>query len=490
MALFYKLFQGARIVFSFSFLLVFIMGAHISAHANEDVFTVEDVKVDVSAENAIAAREKAFNDAQTQAFQTLAERMLADEGLQGFTAPDVQNISLMIKDYEVSNEKLSAKRYSANYKFRFRDDDVRVFFGSRGMAYTDMSSQTLLILPFYVSASGKGALLWSPYNVWMRAWSETDMDSKLVPMELPIGDLMDVRDINEDDGLNYNPRSLNSMIERYNAGEAVIAIAQAKPELNTLDIQIYRTDRGQPEFVQQISQTLRNEQDSVAFSVAVVKVKEALRADWKNRTMIAGSPNGYNPYGSAHKDATHTDRGVMAGQNHIQVRARFISLEEWTQIKGRLQTVSGVYQTDLKALSPSEAYIDVYFSGDMGRLNIALQQANLRLEGVVQPGANTVYDLIYDRYGRYGRKSSYEPAVNIDQARPSSLARNYHDPAKDIAEHAADRDDIWADRRTGNNFYVPSAQYPYEARGVNTQSQSVQAAPEVQKPLKTYSAEF
>lgn len=76
-------------------LLALSVSAPVSARA-EDVFTVSGVKVDVTAENAVAAREKAFVEAQLAAFKALAGRLLGAEEAKTFTLPDIATISTMI----------------------------------------------------------------------------------------------------------------------------------------------------------------------------------------------------------------------------------------------------------------------------------------------------------------------------------------------------------------------------------------------------------
>ena len=52
--------------------------------AQTDIFVVEGVEVDVTAENALQAREQAFAQAQVSAFTILAGRMLSEAQLEGF----------------------------------------------------------------------------------------------------------------------------------------------------------------------------------------------------------------------------------------------------------------------------------------------------------------------------------------------------------------------------------------------------------------------
>ena len=401
MASFYRYFHALRTVF---FLLVFMAAP---AHANS-IFTIENVTVDVKAENALKAREKAFEQAQVKAFEELAARMLSETELQSFQTPPLLNISSMIQDYEVSDEKLSSKRYIGTYKVRFKDQAVKRHFAKSGAVYTDIASKPILILPFL--ETDQGSMLWSHQNGWMKAWAATPkLGSGLVPLVLPLGDLNDVSDIGDNEALTYTRRNLRAMVERYNASEAVIAIA--RPEGTGLSIQLYRTDRERPEYVHQIlERALPGQGADGLYGRAVQSVKAALSQDWKKKTVVEPQQGG-----------------------SIQVRVTFNSLQEWSNIQNTLSRVYGIGDVALQALSPKEAYLKLSYDGNFERLKVALQQSNLYLsqpryqpasgnfnadysQGLLgtQGSAQAVYDLTIGQAGRsyngYGQRPSTSPS--------------------------------------------------------------------------------
>ena len=61
--------------------------------AEDPLFTVDGVKVDVTAESAVAARGQAFEKAQQEAFKMLAERLLPEADAKTFEPPAVSTIS-------------------------------------------------------------------------------------------------------------------------------------------------------------------------------------------------------------------------------------------------------------------------------------------------------------------------------------------------------------------------------------------------------------
>lgn len=347
--------------------LVLALFCAFPAKAQSDLFTVGDIIVDISAENAIKAREQAFAQAQVDAFKAMAARMMPEAEATAFTPPEAAVISPMILDFEVTKEQLSSTRYVGTYLFRFDANAVKSYFGSRNVSYSDTKSRPVLVLPF-MEAGGK-MHLWSPFNVWMKAWGRAkNLQSGLVPLVLPLGDLADVADIGDDDALTYNPAQLAKLVSRYETGEAVIVIARMTPALaadgvdtapaqGTLTMQLYRTDAGAPTLSQDLSLSAsEGETLATLMDKGAENVKAALQSNWKAQTAVRGSD-----------------------MMRVQAKTPFTSLGQWTDTKRALDRVYGIENLRVVTITPQGANVDFSFRGDETRLREALAQAGLTL---------------------------------------------------------------------------------------------------------------
>lgn len=351
-----------------------------------DVFTVSGVEVDVTAENAVAAREKAFAEARGEAFRALAERLLGEGEMAHYTPPDQAVISGMIQDFEITSERLSAVRYIATYTFRFDGAAVRNHFNMRGRVYSDVASRPVLVLPFYRLGAGEGSVLWRGENPWLQAWARMTPQGAgaLVPLSVPLGDIRDVADIGDDEALAYNTYNLTNMLHRYNAGEAAILIAT--PGEGGLQVMVYRTDRAVPEFVRTLNVSMQADDDDAAlYDRAVLAVRDALQTDWKAQTAI--------------------DPAQSAMPATMNVRATFNTMQQWVETRQALRRVQGVEDMRITSVTPREAQIELVFSGDENRLRLALAQAELMLVprqgyGSAYGGfAPQAYDIYLRKYG-------------------------------------------------------------------------------------------
>jgi hypothetical protein len=351
--------------------------------ADDDVFTVSAVKVDVTAENAVAAREKAFAQAQSVAFMALAVKLLGDVDVATYKAPDPSVISLMIKDFEITDERLSAVRYIGTYTFRFDGDAVRNHFKMRGVHYTDVESKPVLILPFY--QWGSRTILWQDDNPWLQAWSnQQEPSGQLVPVVVPLGDIRDVGDIGDNESLTYHRAGLQSMLDRYGAGEAIILLATPGPDAggvpSTLDVLMYRTDRSGPEYVR----TLKIQPDAGSsaadlYEKAEKEVRAAIQKDWKTQTVV-------NP---------------VVDNREMTVMVHYSTMQQWVETRQAMRRVPGISDMRVKSVTSREAKVELQFSGDETRLRLALEQADMVLSPS-QPADQAAYGydspVVYEVY--------------------------------------------------------------------------------------------
>lgn len=371
------------------------------APAAEDVFTVRGVKVDVTAENAVTAREKAFGEAQVAAFKALALRILGDEAAKTYAAPPVADISTMIQDFEVTDERLSAVEYIGTYTFRFDGPSIRRQFNMEHMGQ-NMATRPVLVLPFY--QMGSRISLWQESNPHLGAWSRSNAQGGLVQIRVPLGDIRDIADVGDDQALTYRRDGLYQILERYNASEAIVLIAVPGPadaadvptDISTM---IYRTDRDRPEYVQTIK-TNPDENSTAAqlYDKAVREVRAALQRDWKSEGAGAYA---YSATAQANPDGSMPE--IPAG-NIMTVRAQFNTMQQWIETRQAIRRVPGLVGMKVRSVTPREAVVELEYAGDEAGLKSALTQQDLVLSAPAVEyayGSSVIYGLALRKYAPF-----------------------------------------------------------------------------------------
>ncbi len=385
MGIHYQAFNCKLIILYITFI---VLGVCYSGQvlAYDSLFTVKNVEVDVTSENSVSAQNEAFNKAQIIAFRILAKRMVEEAQVESVATPNSLTISSLIKDYEVTDESLSAVRYVGTYIFRFREAAVSKFFSVSGVQFTDKSSKPLLILPIF-QKDGKN-MLWSEGNIWMQAWGRSQNSGGLVPVEVPIGDLMDISDVDESNALSYERLKLDRMLGRYNAKEAAIMIAV--PDINLagvsngnskaigkMRVSIYRTDRARAEHVRDINvKASSRETLGQLYDRAVSLAYKALQNDWKNKTLSSASQ----------------------GQVFI-VQSYFKNIKQWMRTRKALENLSGVANISIVSMSKKSAVMSLKFRGDEKYLRDTLSRSNMYLgQGrAVDNSSKILYDIGFGR---------------------------------------------------------------------------------------------
>ncbi len=350
--------------------ILFALGAGLAERpvmAADDLYTIRGIQVDVTAEDAAKAREKAFSQAQVKAFRALAEQLMPETEIDTLVLPDARDISTFIMDFEITQEQLSRVRYIATYTFRFRNDDVRNYLSGQGLSFADIQSKPVLILPFY--QPGAYQILWHNDNDWLKAWQQYRHVRGLVPVVIPIGDIRDITDIPDDRAMTYDPAALADMIDRYGAGEALIVIAEPHgsppQEPDSLDITLYRTDLGTPQYITRFNVARAEQQeDETLFAAAIRTTHRHLQQAWRQQTTVA------------------------AGQEtSLQANIVFADMNEWMAIQRELRDISIIRNVRIISLRPGEARVEIQYRGDESRLRLALSQADFTLRGGQRPGA-------------------------------------------------------------------------------------------------------
>lgn len=386
----YKQFALTRTVFCLVFAALFLGFSLPAAAQPNPVYTIEGVEVDVTAKNAVKAREKALEEAQVKAYQILAERLLGPEELKTFTPPDANSVSLLVQDIEVTNEQLSRVRYKGTFTVRFRPNAMKSQMASQGRNYSDQVKKPILVLPYYQTIGQM--VLWGEENAWMKAWRALPTDkSMLQATVLPLGDASDVSAIGDEDLMHYDPMLLQQMATRYGADDVVLLYG-ANEKVGTatkFTVSIYKHGFNGAEIVKRVTfDRLPNETDEALLTRAATNIKGVLRQNWKAEA--AYSPNNplptqmptYQQQPAAQPPlvpAVPYTKQALGPASDYAVHARFSNVQEWVRLKSTLDRTPGVQAVLVRALKSREALLDVRFAGNVNQMQSSLQGVGVML---------------------------------------------------------------------------------------------------------------
>ena len=113
----------------------------VSPAVATNVYEIQGVAVDVTADTAAAARKKALTDGEAAAFRRLLERITLLEDRHRLPSLKTSEISTFVQDFSVADEKTSSVRYLATLSYRFKRRDVREMLISYNISFAETPSK-------------------------------------------------------------------------------------------------------------------------------------------------------------------------------------------------------------------------------------------------------------------------------------------------------------------------------------------------------------
>jgi hypothetical protein len=336
-------------------LTVLIWLGPASADNPDDPYSAT-VKVDATAENAAAARTLARHDGQQRALMEVIEHLTGSTDQPKLPKLDDKAIRGMVDSFEVSDEKMSAVRYLANYTFHFRAAKVRQLLRSADISISSSPGKPVVVVPVF--RDGDKSVLWDDPNPWREAWAQLPAASGPTRLSVPLGGLADVSAIDATQARSGDAQALTAVAQGNDADEALVAAATAQRQgdkLSSLDISLKRYRLGQLTNSQTTSVTINpgeGESDFMNRAVAVV---------------AADIEHGIPP--SSNKEAS------------LDAIVPIASLGDWVAMQQRLAAVPGIHKVDLLSLSRQQAKIEIKYVGSPDQLKSSLAEADLDLGG-------------------------------------------------------------------------------------------------------------
>ena len=343
------------------------------------MYAVHGVAVDVTADNAAEAREKALAAGAKSGLEQLLRNLTSPDDAETLPAVTEKMALPLVQDFEVESERGTGVRYVATLTFRFRAEGVRALLQQSGSKVIGSRAPLMLVIPIYRAAAGD--LLWEANNPWRTAWKDAGQKAALVPVVVPEGGADDQQLLTPADFGNAD--KLQALAQRYKASGAVLAIARTvAPDGDPAQGMTITLSQGGAEDsfhsdgAPVVAQTL---------SSAVYATLDHLDGLWK-RQVLQG-PQGAVVFKAA-TPAASAEAGPASGGNAYAVDVSLNGAGDWANIRAKTAQLPAV-RIELKSMTRARAVLLLYFTGTEDQLRQALQSAGLTLG---QPAAVPVDD--------------------------------------------------------------------------------------------------
>lgn len=381
-----------------------VIGVQISP---KGVLMLTDVLIDKTDKNAVLARNQAIIDAQRLAFQTLVQKSMSEEQFKSYLMPDDKTISVLVQDFEIKNEQISANRYVANFTVRF-SADVADYIKSAGGTLTNISAAlplaggslirpsttpaaplSVLVLPYFKNNLGKN-ILWEDPNPWREAWQrfENSGSRSGLTVTVPAGDIGDISFGSSDAVWVGDYSVLDKLKEIYKADVVSLAVAYNSDSYIQVDVYNYkdgRLDRKKslPPY------NITGEGDVVAvFQKVIPQVVNEL---WSLKSQPPRVENGLEDIESSLKVVPQQAQNLLPSPEHLTFDATmaFSNFAQWLEAQKRLSSISPSLKLNISSLSKDTAWFTIAadFVGGMEGFKTALEGKGLEMDSFLDPSS-------------------------------------------------------------------------------------------------------
>lgn len=326
--------------------------------ADNAIYTVTGVPVDVTDKDANQAKIKAISEAQVKAFEILAERLGGEGAMERFRKLTPMDIGRMMSSLSIEEERTGPGRYIGKLTIRFLPKRIRETMSRAGIGYTEDRAPPIVILPIW--RGPEGPVAWQD-NPWRKAWLDLNAHNSVVPVIIPLGDLSDTETVTAEEALDGNKAKLDALRMRYSAEKILVAVAAPEGEAA-----VHATMNGDSP-VGQMSFDKTYEGETGGIEAAAQSAAKRFHTVMLQKWMKSREPPPPPP---------STDQV-------LSVAVPFSSIEEWTNLREIILATRGVSGVDVSSLSAGGAIVRLRYAVPLETLKAALagRRLALALEG-------------------------------------------------------------------------------------------------------------
>ncbi|MEM7635827.1 MAG: DUF2066 domain-containing protein [Pseudomonadota bacterium] len=327
--------------------------------AENPLYTITGVEVDVRAETAAEAKKQAITEANVKAFAIFAQRVGGKALGDRLSDIPSKRIDAMLDSLSIEEERTGPQRYIGKLTVRFLPGKMRAIMAELGVAYSEKLARRTVIVPVWRTA--EGVMVWED-NPWRAAWLSLRAENSPVPLIVPLGDLADTDTLTAELAAGRDEAALEAIRLRYEADALLVAEASPVGEDTVQASMIGTSAVGRLEFDK--AYVAENGGGiAEAARIAALRFHQVMLLRWKKK-------NETGPVTQSLPVAT------------LPIAVAFYSTEEWSALRARILSTPGVSGVDISTISQGGAIVQLSYVTGFEQLRQSLWSAGLALQNV------------------------------------------------------------------------------------------------------------
>jgi hypothetical protein len=343
-------------------------GPVAAQRGSDKVFTISNFPVEASAENAVAAKNRAIADGQKAAYRSLLKRLVPVTSYARLKPLRDVPIANVYDGFAVRSERNSATTYIASLDFTFRADAVRSMLRREQIPFVEDQAREVVLIAA-VREAGKLDRDGSVAREWLSTWKELDLTNTLTPLRVEA-----VKPVIHNDTLKMlvdgDDSAIRVLASEYNGEDVLTAIAEVDRPAGRLHVTLAGRDAAGT-FGLKRSYRLFDGDVRYAMELAAIVSHGIVEGRWKALRTRGGGATEVAAAGPA-----------ATGGEPVHVEAEFSSFGEWNSLRERLEGTPGVSNVEIAAVSARGADLALSFPGGGPSLASALAARGMSLRDV------------------------------------------------------------------------------------------------------------
>lgn len=308
-----------------------------------------DVSVDITAENAAAARERAMVQANRQAVNAVAANFTTKEGISVLNRLTDDQLLNFIKETTVLEEKTSSVRYIAKLRITAHDQLLKQYLQEKNVPLVVTSAANVTIVPIFRETVNATPKLWEDDNLWRNVWEQNPPvigAVRFASLGKNNQNLLNTADqaLSADTGLFRN-------LSDATGGSDVYIVEAFYPGDEGLTIRIIN-----PQTENRQTFSVSGARSPELFNQAVRETSLRISDELKGSSIVtSGTPE------------------------TISVLYKYNKLSDWLRAEKRISNITSVENVEINAIGNGRVQFQINLVGGVENLTKALQNSHLSL---------------------------------------------------------------------------------------------------------------
>lgn len=331
-------------------LLLFSLFLSAPASAGDMTYNAE-ITVDVTAENASVAREKAMTAANRQAYTTVAKRVTTAEGVRRLNELNDAQILNFIKEVSIISEKASNVRYLATLNVAINERILKTYMQENDIPFVISSMANVLIIPTFREFKTDTPMLWEAGNLWRKAWEQNPRNLGSVKFFSIPANGSNYAALDAEKALSLNGAALDKIAFINNTKDIYVADAVYNG-IEGLNIIIYSYRDGSEESI-----SVQGDRSPQLFVDAINQISDHIYNKIKKQNVV--------------------DR---QNKSEITVLYSYAYLKDWLMLEKQLKEIDYISKISTAAVGSGKVQFKIDYIGGFDKLQEALRNKYYNLK--------------------------------------------------------------------------------------------------------------